>query len=119
MRSRDKGAAAVEFALVVPLLIALILGSAEFGYLFYLQGSAAGAAREGARVMAITTDPGRATAAVTAASPRPATVTFSSTCGPGVPSVTATVTYSGSNLTGFFPFIPRQVIGTGTMRCGG
>ncbi|MHA6524910.1 TadE/TadG family type IV pilus assembly protein [Tessaracoccus sp. G1721] len=119
MVQNQRGAAAVEFALIILPLVTLILGGAEFGYLLYLQGSAAGAAREGARVMAITKDEGLARAAAVSYSPTPAVVTFSSTCGPGASSVTAIVTYSGANLTGFFPFMPDQAIGTGTMRCGG
>ena len=34
---RDRGAAAVEFALLMPLLLVLLLGIMEFGYAFFVQ----------------------------------------------------------------------------------
>ena len=56
-RLRDqRGASAVEFALIVPLLIVLVLGIAEFGRAFQVQGTLSAAAREGARAMALQND---------------------------------------------------------------
>ena len=52
----ERGAAAVEFALVVPILIVLVLGIAEFGRAFFIQSTISGAAREGVRRMALLTD---------------------------------------------------------------
>src|SRR5665647_1496281 len=52
-RRRHRGAAAVEFALVVPLLVMILFGIMEFGYAFFIQASVAGAAREGVRSYAI------------------------------------------------------------------
>ncbi|HET9648416.1 MAG TPA: TadE family protein [Microlunatus sp.] len=49
----DRGAAAVEFALVVPLLIVMVIGIAEFGRAFFVQATMGGAAREGVRAMAL------------------------------------------------------------------
>lgn len=46
---RDEGAAAVEFALVLPVLVALLLGIIQFGWYFFVANSASAAAREGAR----------------------------------------------------------------------
>jgi Flp pilus assembly protein TadG len=46
---RDDGAAAVEFALVVPLLILLVFGIINFGVLFSQQLTLNNAVREGAR----------------------------------------------------------------------
>ena len=57
---RDRGAAAVEFALVLPLLLLLVLGIFEFGRVFNIQISLSNAAREGARHMAVHDDPGEA-----------------------------------------------------------
>lgn len=56
---RDKGAAMVEFALVLPLLIILIMGVIEFGRAYNMTISLQGGAREGARALALcgTTDP--------------------------------------------------------------
>jgi Flp pilus assembly protein TadG len=53
MRS-ERGAAAVEFALVLPLLLTLVLGCIEFGRAYNTQISLTHAARETARSMAIT-----------------------------------------------------------------
>lgn len=51
---RESGAAAVEFALVVTLLIILLMGILDGGRLWMVQSSLSQAAREGAREMAIT-----------------------------------------------------------------
>jgi Flp pilus assembly protein TadG len=45
----DKASVAVEFALIVPLLLTLIFGITDFGRLFYAQLSITSASREGAR----------------------------------------------------------------------
>lgn len=47
------GAASVEFALILPLLLALLFGIMEFGFVFKDQLSIQQAAREGARVAAV------------------------------------------------------------------
>jgi Flp pilus assembly protein TadG len=49
-RWRDRGAAAVEFALVVPVLILLIFGSIEFGLYVQSLTMTENAAREGVRL---------------------------------------------------------------------
>jgi Flp pilus assembly protein TadG len=48
-RTDDRGAALVEFALVMPLLMALILGMVSFGIVFNQEMQLTHAAREGAR----------------------------------------------------------------------
>ena len=53
----ERGATAVEFALIVPLLIMLVIGIAEFGRAFQVQGTLSAAAREGVRLMALQNDP--------------------------------------------------------------
>jgi Flp pilus assembly protein TadG len=50
---RDRGAAAVEFALVVSLLSVLLCGIMQFGYTFFEYGEVVAAAREGARSASI------------------------------------------------------------------
>src|SRR5690606_12265177 len=51
--SRDRGAAAVEFAIILPLLFLVIAGIIDMGRLFYGQIVAANLAREVARMSAI------------------------------------------------------------------
>jgi Flp pilus assembly protein TadG len=48
-RRAQRGAAAVEFALVLPLLMILIVGTMEWGRYFVVRESVVHAAREGAR----------------------------------------------------------------------
>lgn len=48
-RERDDGAAAVEFALVVPFLVMLVFGIISFGIIFAQHLSLGNAARQGAR----------------------------------------------------------------------
>lgn len=50
---RDRGAAAVEFAIVAPLLILILLGLVDFGRMFFVQINLAGASREGARAVSV------------------------------------------------------------------
>ena len=55
----ERGAAAVEFALILPVLLLLVLGLIEFGRVYNVQISLTNAAREGARTMAIQNSPAR------------------------------------------------------------
>lgn len=48
-RRRQRGAAVAEFAITLPIFLALVLGVIEYGYYFYVSVSANNAAREGAR----------------------------------------------------------------------
>ncbi|GAC1440589.1 MAG: hypothetical protein NVS3B26_10220 [Mycobacteriales bacterium] len=61
---RDQGAAAVEFALVLPVLILVLFGIIEFGIAFAQELSLNAGAREGARLGVV---PGTDCAGVTAA----------------------------------------------------
>jgi Flp pilus assembly protein TadG len=49
-RRRDRGAAAVEFAIVLPVFLTIVLGGIDFGYYFFASEVVTNAAREGARV---------------------------------------------------------------------
>ena len=60
MRKRlrdERGVSAVEFGLIVPMLLVLVLGIIEFGHAFQVQGMLSAAAREGVRPMALQNDP--------------------------------------------------------------
>lgn len=52
-RHREHGVAAVEFALVAPLFIALVLGIISYGYMLSFRQGVSQAAAEGARVFAV------------------------------------------------------------------
>ena len=52
-RDRERGAALVEFAVLAPLLILLVLGIVEFGWKFGQFNDVRHAAREGARFAAV------------------------------------------------------------------
>ena len=128
-RLRDQhGASAVEFAMIVPLLLVLVLGIAKFGHAFQVQGTLSAAAREGARVMALQNDPAAARTAVRDASPTldPAVANAQITVTPAACSLTSTTTtnvrvtidYPMPFLTDFFG-ARIDLTGTGVMRCNG
>jgi len=63
-RLSQRGVAAVEFALIAPLLLALLFGIIEFGAVMYNKAIITNASREGARyAAAFYTNPANATAA--------------------------------------------------------
>lgn len=117
----ERGAVAVEFALVAPILLLLIAAILEFSYFYNLQISVTQAAREAARTMAVTNDSTKAKAAGVAGAPSislsPANVGLSSPCTPGA-TVQATVTFTAPSLTDFFTR-SITVTGRGAMQCGG
>ena len=55
-QGRERGAAAVEFGLVAPVLLLLIGGIVEFSHTYNLQISVTQAAREAARTLAVEQD---------------------------------------------------------------
>ena len=54
----QKGAAAVEFAIILPLLLMLLFGIIEFGIILYDKAMITNASREGARAGIVFVDPG-------------------------------------------------------------
>ena len=124
----ERGATAVEFAFILPLLIVLVLGIAEFGRAFQVSGTLSAAAREGVRVMALQNDPAAARAAVrnAATSLDPSLtdaqiVITPATCpqtGTGNTAVRLTINYPMPFLTDFFGS-GVDLTGTGVMRCNG
>lgn len=67
MRQDERGSAAVEFALVVPLVVLVLLAAVEIAVVARTQLEVVHAAREGAREAAASPDPALAVAAVRAA----------------------------------------------------
>ena len=128
-KTRDeRGASAVEFAFIVPLLIVLVVGIAEFGRAFQVQSTLSAAAREGVRTMALQNNPAaaRANAENVAASLNPSVtdsqITISPaacpTTYPNTTNVTVTISYRLSYFTGFFG-TGVNLTGRGVMRCNG
>jgi Flp pilus assembly protein TadG len=127
-RLRDeRGASAVEFAFVLPLLVLLVFGIAEFGRAFQVQGTLSAAAREGVRTMALQNDPAAARAAVrgTAASLTPALTDSQIVITPaacpatgGTTNVRLTIGYDLPFVTGLFG-MSVHLTGRGVMRCNG
>lgn len=129
---RERGAIAVEFALLLPILLLLLMGIVEFGRGYNTQITLTQAAREGVRVMAIEYDAALARSSTIQAAPSldPAQMTIDiesrdpSTGGPveddecnSGHQVTVRITYSLEMLSGFFA--PINLMGQGVMRCGG
>lgn len=124
-RGNDRGAAAVEFALISVPLLYLLYGAVSFGFLLNAQETATQLAREGARAAAIcgtasgcdTTAAGR----VAAAKPNGFTIVSTSitTCSSGASDATAIVTTHPP--LNFIPFLTSstEVKGKATTPCGG
>jgi Flp pilus assembly protein TadG len=55
-RRREHGGAAVEFALVLPIFVAIMFGMVDYGWYFYQKFSFASAIREGVRYGALFRD---------------------------------------------------------------
>lgn len=136
-QNNDRGAAAVEFALVSVVLITLLVGIMEFGYAFLVQSTVSGAAREGARSYAITSDPVAArNRAIEASASLPvplvasdieikfekcgssASVSCTCTTIPGDSVRFRVVNYQHAGLTGMF-FNSLNTKAEAVMRCGG
>lgn len=65
--SGERGVTAVEFAIILPLLMMMIFGIIEFGRAYQARLTVTHAAREGVRVLAVTEDKVAAEAAALAA----------------------------------------------------
>ncbi|MBD1537476.1 pilus assembly protein [Arthrobacter sp. S13_S34] len=132
-KRKEKGAVAVEMAIVLPLLLLILLGIVEFGRVFNVQVSLTQAAREGARYAAIHHgEPGfdvRGTTLAAAPSLSGLSVSVTdnaSSCSSGsnvqVRTAVALPSLTGFLDAGFFGapgIFPLSMSGVGVMRCGG
>lgn len=119
-RGSDAGAAMVEMALVLPLLVLLILGIFEFGRAYNARITLTHATREAVREYSISADQSRAVAVLEAAAtpldPSAISVDLSE-CVRGLPaSVTASYPFTFSYL---FGSATVTMTSTAVMRCGG
>lgn len=123
-----RGVAAVEFALLLPILILFILGIVEFGRGYNAKTTLTHAAREGVRELAIDSSDAAALAAAEAVaeasaahvdSSTPPTATATENCGASPPTVTMTVDYTFSYDILFFGSANVAMSESATMRCGG
>lgn len=128
----ERGAAMVEFAIVLPLLLLLLFGIVEFGRAYNVKVQLTGAVREGARAASFGGD---ANAAVKGAAPglnppvADSHITVLETCGSGiVGNARVRVSYPVTTLTPLGPLIARfdspeypsgaiTLTATGVMRC--
>lgn len=129
-KPKELGAVAVEFALILPIFLALILGVVEYGRAFSVQVSMAEGAREAARYMAIhykeddalAAAQQKAISAAPIADLQPGEIDISS-CGPDLDAVVL-IQANTAYLTGLptlLPFLPdfMSISAKGVMRCGG
>lgn len=118
----ERGAAAVEFALILPILVLILFGVIEFVGVYNAQLMVTGAAREAARDMAIhgaVDDAAEAARAAAIGIPEGALdVTVApATCAEGT-DITVTVVYDRPFLTGLFGSTV-ELTGLATRRCQG
>lgn len=115
----ERGAAAVEFAFILPLLLALVGGIIDFGFGFYSQVGLAHAAREGVRAEAIGTADGATTAE--AAFVPIAVTNVAGTVVQNCPSPDKRARVRIQADYGFFilPFADKTFSSEAVMRCGG
>jgi Flp pilus assembly protein TadG len=112
MKGRNrKGAAIVEFALVVPLLLLLLWGIVDIGRAFYTLNNLASAVREGARTAAVmSTDP---TTAANQTIVKNTVITAFKPIGPPLTAANVVVSLANRQVTvqANYPFAPLVLVG--------
>ena len=121
---QDRGAAMIELALILPLLVMLLVGIVDFGRAYSAQVSITGAAREGARTLALGGSSAAVTDAVNGAKGLASVTSIVLTACPasstGTSTAVATVVVNASFTFGipFVPIDPKTFSATARMRCG-
>jgi Flp pilus assembly protein TadG len=124
-RRGESGAAAVEFAIVLPLLLLIFLGCIDWGYYLFVAQIVTNAAREGARAGAIANAADRLTAAENAAGDylvasrlRRTGITAADATIGASDGVRVTINYPVGSVTGFLPttLLPADAFAVATMR---
>lgn len=115
----DEGAAAVEFALVSMVLVMLLVGIVQFGYIFNRWQQIEHAAREGARRASLGNSAADVVATVQAAAPGVGLTAADIALNPGDPATASpgspmTVTVS-TNVTIFTPLMAEFLGGGGSV----
>lgn len=122
---RERGTAVVEFAVVLPLLLTILFGIIEFGYVFMVRQTLQHAAREGCRLAILQTSVAPYANVSTRVSDVMATTNASSytldmthaTVAVPIEAVTVTVPYDDVSLLGNFLGIGGfDLTGTASMR---
>ncbi|MCQ6271397.1 pilus assembly protein [Pseudarthrobacter sp. R1] len=132
-KQKERGAVAVEMALLLPLLLLILIGTMEFGRVFNVQNSLTQAAREGARHAAIHYDDssldveGAALDAAPSLAGLGVAVADNAAACAADANVQVTTTVILPSLSGFLDagwfgspgLFPMTLTGIGVMRCGG
>lgn len=120
--TRARAAAVVEFAVVLPLLLTILFGIIEYGWVFMVRQTLQTAAREGCRIAVLQTATEDAIEARIAQVMQPTGLTYSvsmthATSGNPVETVEVSVPYNDVSLMGGF-FGPHNydIAGTCSMR---
>lgn len=122
---RARAAAVVEFAVVLPLLLTILFGIIEYGWVFMVRQTLQTAAREGARIAVLQTsvDPyNNVIARVGEVMAPTGLLSYNITmehaqAGDPVETVQVSIPYSDVSLMGgFFPTIHANLAGTCSMR---
>ena len=117
---RERGQALVEFAMVLPVLILLVVGMMQFGLLFHEFLLVTHAAREGARVATLGGSDAEIVAAVNAAATSPSDTDIMPASRVRGAQVTITVTKHVELITPLFSAMfsqnPVPISGTSIMR---
>jgi len=130
-RRLDSGAAAVEFALVLPVLLLVLFGIIDFGRAYNMQIALTQASREGVRGLALGTTSNPTSVVQAAAYPVTGVSVAYVTC-PASPTATSNATVTATKqftyitpiagvlrILGLKALAAPVIIGKAQMRCGG